>query len=61
MKIKQIFTTLIYLFVGITTFAQIPTDGLQLFYPFNGNTNDLIKVFINEGFTECSKQEFIKG
>lgn len=41
MKIKQIFTTLIYLFVGITTFAQIPTDGLQLFYPFNGNTNDL--------------------
>jgi len=37
---KTIFTFLM-MFIGLNTFAQIPTNGLVAYYPFNGNANDL--------------------
>lgn len=38
---KKQFTLITTLFLAVTTFAQIPTNGLQLHYKFDGNTTDL--------------------
>jgi hypothetical protein len=36
---KKIFTIVI-LALSFSAFAQVPTDSLELYYPFNGNAND---------------------
>ena len=38
--INRILLLTLSAFIGLTTIAQIPTNGLVAFYPFNGNAND---------------------
>jgi len=40
MNQKITFLILLSVFIGLSTFAQISTDGLVAYYPFNGNAND---------------------
>jgi len=40
MKKKFTFLILLSAFMGLSTIAQIPTNGLVAYYPFNGNAND---------------------
>ncbi|MCX6132220.1 MAG: FG-GAP-like repeat-containing protein [Ignavibacteriales bacterium] len=38
---NSILISLSLLFLTLSTFAQVPTNGLVAYYPFNGNTNDM--------------------
>jgi hypothetical protein len=59
----SMFKTVEYVIDELQTLEVWFINGVEkLNQKHDGNiSDDLIKIFINEGFTECSKQEFIKG